>query len=80
MSRLPYCPTHPGASTSYADAKERIGTLLSEYLSSHDAAEATRCLRALGLPFFHHELVKQGVYAGMANAGAVGPVIELLKG
>jgi hypothetical protein len=31
--------------------------LLQEYLSSGDLQEATRCLQALEVPHFHHELV-----------------------
>ena len=31
--------------------------LLKEYLSSSDIAEATRCLRELNVPHFHHEVV-----------------------
>ena len=34
-------------------------TLSQEYQLSYDMAEAERCLRALAVPFFHHELVKQ---------------------
>lgn len=30
-----------------------------EYLASEDAAEAERALRALAVPFFHHEFVRQ---------------------
>ncbi len=33
--------------------------ILEEFCDSHDAAEASHCLRSLGVPFFHHELVKQ---------------------
>jgi hypothetical protein len=31
-------------------------------------------------PFVNQQVVKQGVYAGRANAGAIGPVVELFRG
>ncbi|UYV75872.1 PDCD4 [Cordylochernes scorpioides] len=39
----------------------QIRLLLQEYLSSGDVAEATRCLRDLEVPHFHHELIYEGV-------------------
>jgi hypothetical protein len=53
--------------------------LLVEYLDSHDAAEASRCLRGLAVPFFHHELVKQGLHAAMENAGQTDAIMGLFK-
>lgn len=35
--------------------------LLKEYLSSRDIQEAHRCLRALEVPHFHHELVYEAI-------------------
>ncbi len=35
----------------------QMNLLLREYLSSGDIAEATRCLKDLDVPHFHHELV-----------------------
>jgi hypothetical protein len=53
--------------------------LLSEYLDSRDAGEASRCLRGLSVPFFHHELVKQGLHAAMETPAHTEAVIALLK-
>lgn len=39
----------------------QVALLLKEYLDSSDVAEATECLRALKMPFFHHELVKKAL-------------------
>jgi len=39
----------------------RIYMLLKEFLSSHDATEAARCLRELEVPHFHHELVYEAI-------------------
>lgn len=36
---------------------KQMTLLLQEYLSSRDIQEAHRCLRALEVPHFHHELV-----------------------
>jgi len=45
-----------GAGISYQDTKDSIAKMLFEYTSSHDIEEIRRCLRALDLPFFHHEV------------------------
>lgn len=39
----------------------QMNLLLQEYLSSGDLAEATRCLKDLEVPHFHHELVYEAV-------------------
>jgi len=45
---------------------------LQEYLSSHDLAEARRCLTELDVPHFHHELVYDAiVYALEGNDAQV---------
>ena len=35
--------------------------LLKEYLSSGDEKEATRCLKELDVPHFHHEVVYESI-------------------
>ena len=40
---------------------KQMTLLLKEYLSSRDIQEAHRCLRALEVPHFHHELVYEAV-------------------
>ena len=35
----------------------QVNLLLKEYLSSGDVTEATRCLKELDVPHFHHEFV-----------------------
>lgn len=40
---------------------KQMNMLLKEYLSSRDFNEASRCLRALGVPHYHHELVYEAV-------------------
>merc|ERR1712115_257975 len=40
---------------------KQIVLLLKEYLCSGDIEEASRCLRELEVPHFHHELVFQAV-------------------
>lgn len=41
------------------EVKDKIKKLLIEYVDSGDKAEAMRCIKALNMPFFHHEVVKQ---------------------
>lgn len=53
--------------------------LLSEYLASHDGAEASRCLRGLGVSFFHHELVKQALLSALEAPAHTEPVLDLLR-
>ncbi|GFS07527.1 programmed cell death protein 4 [Elysia marginata] len=55
--------------------------LLKEYLSSGDIAEATRCLRDLEVPHFHHELVYEAVNMVMEKSTdrASDMMVKLLK-
>jgi hypothetical protein len=39
----------------------QVELLITEYLDAGDLPEATRCLRELKMPFFHHELVKKSL-------------------
>lgn len=58
----------------------RVKTLLDEYLVSRDKVEAVRCLRDLGAPHFHHELVYQSILAGLDEPGKKGSaVMDLLR-
>lgn len=41
--------------------------LLKEYISSRDFDEAARCLRALEVPHYHHELVYEAVLMSMES-------------
>lgn len=43
------------------DVKDMIGKLLEEYESGGDKKEACRCMKELGMPFFHHEVVKKSL-------------------
>ena len=40
----------------------RIQMLLTEYISSGDIEEATRCLNELEVPHLHHHLIYEGTY------------------
>ncbi|MEW5305770.1 MAG: hypothetical protein WDW36_008288 [Sanguina aurantia] len=68
----------PGADSGYQGSKAAIAKLLGEYVCSHDAAEAARCLQALSVPFFHHELVKQAVQLGMGQPAHQEALVALL--
>lgn len=49
---------------------KRVKLLLQEYLSSNDMNEATRCVRELDAPHFHHELVYQAVLMVLERSSA----------
>lgn len=68
----------PGARATSASMKE----LLEEYLKSGDEQEATRCLRDLGAPHFHHELVYLAVVAALNTEEGQDdvPSLKLIKG
>ncbi|KAM0949099.1 putative programmed cell death protein [Dioscorea sansibarensis] len=43
------------------DIKEKISKLLEEYHSGGELREACRCIKELGMPFFHHEVIKKAL-------------------
>lgn len=43
------------------DVKDKIARLIEEYESGGGAREARRCIKELGMPFFHHEVVKKAI-------------------
>ncbi|KAK4751938.1 hypothetical protein SAY87_020736 [Trapa incisa] len=43
------------------DVKDKIAKLLEEYESGGGSREARRCIKELGMPFFHHEVVKKAL-------------------
>ncbi|KAK1435739.1 hypothetical protein QVD17_01508 [Tagetes erecta] len=61
------------------EVKKRISDLLREYAESGDTAEACRCIRQLGVAFFHHEVVKRALILAMENRAAEALILRLLK-
>ncbi|XP_061360874.1 MA3 DOMAIN-CONTAINING TRANSLATION REGULATORY FACTOR 1-like [Gastrolobium bilobum] len=61
------------------NVKKRIADLLREYVSSGDTFEACRCIRELGVPFFHHEIVKRALVLAMEIHSAEPLMLKLLK-
>ncbi|CAN6290188.1 unnamed protein product [Urochloa humidicola] len=51
------------------EVKEKIGRLLQEYDCGGDTREACRCIKDLGMPFFHHEVVKKALVAIIEKRG-----------
>ncbi|KAF8673785.1 hypothetical protein HU200_048540 [Digitaria exilis] len=51
------------------EVKDRIGKLLQEYDCGGDVREACRCIKDLGMPFFHHEVVKKALVAIIEKRG-----------
>jgi hypothetical protein len=70
-----------GGSTYFTveEAKKKIQNILREYIESGDTDEAFRCIRELGLPFFHHEVVKRALIFGMENPSSQPLILKLLK-
>ncbi|XP_076887972.1 MA3 DOMAIN-CONTAINING TRANSLATION REGULATORY FACTOR 3-like [Bidens hawaiensis] len=61
------------------EVKKRISDLLREYAENGDTSEACRCIRQLGVAFFHHEVVKRALVLAMENRAAEPLILKLLK-
>ncbi|KAL9275437.1 MA3 DOMAIN-CONTAINING TRANSLATION REGULATORY FACTOR 1-like protein [Drosera capensis] len=61
------------------EAKKKISDLLREYVESGDTLEACRCVRELGVSFFHHEVVKRALVLAMEIQTAEPLIMKLLK-
>ncbi|KAK1359634.1 putative initiation factor eIF-4 gamma, MA3, Armadillo-type fold protein [Heracleum sosnowskyi] len=61
------------------DVKKRISDLLREYVGSGDTSEACRCIRQLGVAFFHHEVVKRALILAMEIRSSEPAILELLR-
>ncbi|KAM3704072.1 hypothetical protein ACJW30_04G148800 [Castanea mollissima] len=61
------------------EVKKKIADLLREYVESGDTIEACRCIRELGVSFFHHEVVKRALVLAMEKRTAEPLIFQLLK-
>ncbi|KAL7191784.1 hypothetical protein ACSBR2_023789 [Camellia fascicularis] len=61
------------------EVKKKIADLLREYVESGDTSEACRCIRELGVSFFHHEVVKRALVLAMEIQIAEPLILKLLK-
>lgn len=61
------------------EVKKKIAELLREYVESGDTDEACRCIRHLGVAFFHHEVVKRALVLAMEIRSAEPAIMRLLK-
>ncbi|KAL9261966.1 MA3 DOMAIN-CONTAINING TRANSLATION REGULATORY FACTOR 1-like protein [Drosera capensis] len=61
------------------EGKKKISDLLREYVESGDTLEACRCIRELGVSFFHHEVVKRALVLAMEIQSAEPLILKLLK-
>ncbi|XP_065049215.1 MA3 DOMAIN-CONTAINING TRANSLATION REGULATORY FACTOR 1-like [Musa acuminata AAA Group] len=61
------------------EVKRKISDLLREYIENGDTAEACRCIRELGVSFFHHEVVKRALVQAMENQTSEPLILKLLK-
>lgn len=67
MARLDSVWGHVGGSADLDDLKDKIAMLISEYVTSGDDVEASRCLQELAVPHYHHEAVYQIAYNALQN-------------
>ncbi|XP_004515845.1 MA3 DOMAIN-CONTAINING TRANSLATION REGULATORY FACTOR 1-like [Cicer arietinum] len=61
------------------EVKKKIADLLREYVDSGETLEACRCIRELGVSFFHHEVVKKAMVLAMEIPSAEPLLLKLLK-
>lgn len=61
------------------EMKKKIADLLKEYVDSGETLEACRCIRELGVAFFHHEVVKKALVLAMEIPSAEPLLLKLLK-
>ncbi|KAH9624608.1 hypothetical protein KSS87_010311 [Heliosperma pusillum] len=61
------------------EVKKKITDLLREYAENGDTMEACRCIRELGVSFFHHEVVKRALVLSMEKQSAEALIRKLLK-
>jgi len=62
------------------DATRRaIGGVVAEFFAARGASAAAAALRALAVPFAHHELVKQALTAAATGAASEGDAVALLS-
>lgn len=47
--------------TQAEPSSDSMQALLAEYLTNNNTVEASKCLMELGVPYYHHELVKRAL-------------------
>lgn len=65
--------------TTVEEVKKKISDILKEYVETGDTYEACRCIRELGVSFFHHEVVKRALVTAMESHTAEALALKLLK-
>lgn len=68
-----------GGSKDMNQIQQEIKTMLKEYLISKDIEEVSRCLRELGMPFYHHELVRRAIEMALDNDTVLSDIELLLS-
>ncbi|VVB17855.1 unnamed protein product [Arabis nemorensis] len=64
--------------TTVEETKKKISEILKEYIENGDTYEACRCIRELGVSFFHHEVVKRALVLAMESQTAESLILKLL--
>ncbi|KAJ3696950.1 hypothetical protein LUZ61_000655 [Rhynchospora tenuis] len=65
--------------TGVEEVKKKISDLLSEFTEGGDVAEACRCVRELGVPFYHHEVVKRALTLAVEKPQTEALILNLLE-
>ncbi|CAN6814225.1 unnamed protein product [Brassica oleracea] len=65
--------------TTVEETKKKISEILKEYVENGDTYEACRCIRELGVTFFHHEVVKRALVLAMESQAAEPLILRLLN-
>ncbi|THU54217.1 hypothetical protein C4D60_Mb10t22720 [Musa balbisiana] len=61
------------------EVKKKMTELLREYIEHGDTVEACRCIRELGVSFFHHEVVKRALILAMEIQTSEHLILKLLR-
>ncbi|KAL1203971.1 MA3 DOMAIN-CONTAINING TRANSLATION REGULATORY FACTOR 1 [Cardamine amara subsp. amara] len=65
--------------TTVEETKKKISEILKEYVENGETQEACRCIRELGVSFFHHEVVKRALVLAMESQTSESLILKLLS-
>lgn len=68
-------PTDMG--TAFEVVQDRLRTIIKSFLSHNDPAAAEADLKAIKMPFAHHELVKEGLLKVIEHTDRKAMILEL---
>jgi len=68
-----------GGAGTVAHSKERMGSILEEFVHTKNLSEAAACLHNLKVPHFHHEFVKKALTAAVEAPEHAATLLRLLR-